>query len=149
MTPIILDHKPGDIIIAKMEQPPEGYGLLGIDYNPTQAIFGNHPEHLDWTQYLWATPLPYPLGAKIGVKKEWLKREWLNPDMFGVCEKYIETEMPASTMPDEAIRLWYTVSGVKVKKVGDLTIAELEFLPNIPSLNGDSYVELASVEATQ
>lgn len=110
--------------IVGIEQPPK---CNGTNDNPSVLEVQGHRVIFDCLDIVpFETYLPYPLGAKVGAREWWLKREWLNPDMFGVCERYEETEMPSSTMPDEKITRWYTVSSVAVKQVKKLSSDEIQ-----------------------
>jgi hypothetical protein len=52
--------------------------------------------------------LPYPRGARVGVREVWQKKLYTRER----GDHYVA--QPASTMPDDAIRHWYTVTEVDV-----------------------------------
>lgn len=91
---------------AKMEQPAEGYVHLGNFVPQGEAHFGRKQDGGKWE--ILSIKLPYPLGARVGVREAWQKKLYTRER----GDHYVA--QPASTMPDAAIRNWYTVTKVDV-----------------------------------
>jgi hypothetical protein len=113
---------------AKMEQPAEGYVHLGNFVSQGEAHFGRKQDGGKWE--ILTIKLPYPLGARVGVREVWsLVGSSILKQTAIVYKRDVRTKggfrfwsitpeefnwQPASTMPDDAIRHWYTVTEVDV-----------------------------------
>jgi hypothetical protein len=99
-------------VIAKMEQPPEGWALYEVDTTLVTFTDGLD-EHDSFVDVL----LPYPRGARVGVREPWVHPG--DPMMR-------PRPLAAFTMPDKAIRHWYTVTDIRVCRASEVTFEEAE-----------------------